>query len=375
MRNRRMTMLPIAITALALVVFQLAAVATGRSFYLTQMTMTAYYAIVVMGLCLVMGYAGQISLAQGAFFAMGGYGSAFLTTHDWPWAHTSAWGQRLAAWGLLWPRKDIYGDAIVTCTPWTAFVMAMVMAALVAWIIGWPALRLKGHYLAMATLGFGLIVYRVLLGTQVFGAADGITAVPPWPLGGGLILSGQKSVRVMNYYLAWGLALLVLLLLLNLVKSRVGRAFRSIHGGEVAANAMGVNTAALKLQAFVLSAVLAAAAGSCLTHFNGGIGPSEANAMKSVRYVALVAAGGMANLWGVLTISSILTFLSLRGCFGTLDDAVFGTMLIVIVSLAPEGPIQPIRQALVRFARRGHPDAADATEALPEDNETRHDAA
>ncbi len=375
MKNRRMTMLPIAITALALVVFQLAAVATGRSFYLTQMTMTAYYAIVVMGLCLVMGYAGQISLAQGAFFAMGGYGSAFLTTHDWPWAHTSAWGQRLAAWGLLWPRKDIYGDAIVTCTPWTAFVMAMVMAALVAWIIGWPALRLKGHYLAMATLGFGLIVYRVLLGTQVLGAADGITAVPPWPLGGGLVLSGQKSVRVMNYYLAWGLALLVLLLLLNLVKSRVGRALRSIHGGEVAANAMGVNTAALKLQAFVLSAALAAAAGSCLTHFNGGIGPSEANAMKSVRYVALVAAGGMANLWGVLTISSILTFLSLRGCFGTLDDAVFGTMLIVIVSLAPEGPIQPIRLALVRFARRGHPATVDATDALPEENETRHDTA
>jgi branched-chain amino acid transport system permease protein len=128
-----------------------------------------------------------------------------------------------------------------------------------------------------------------------------------------------------------------MLLLINLINSRVGRALRSIHGDEDAANAMGVNTAWYKLGTFVLSAILAAVAGIFLTHFNGGIGPSEASIMKSVRYVAVVAVGGMANLWGTLTMSSVLNFLSLRGYFGTFDDAVFGGILISVMLFSPEG--------------------------------------
>ena len=115
-----------------------------------------------------------------------------------------------------------------------------------------------------------------------------------------------------------------MLLLLNLVHSRVGRALRAIHGAEDAASAMGVDTARFKLATFVLRAALAAVAGVLLTHYNGGIGPSEASIMKSVRYVAIVAVGGMANLWGTLVASAVLNFLSLRGVFGTYDDAVFG---------------------------------------------------
>jgi branched-chain amino acid transport system permease protein len=122
----------------------------------------------------------------------------------------------------------------------------------------------------------------------------------------------------------------------------LGRALRAIHEGETTANAMGIDTSRLKLRIFVLSAILAAAAGSFLTHFNGGIGLSESSALKSVRYVALVAVGGMANLWGALLISTALNFLSLRGCFGSYDNAVFGIILILIVSLAPEGPLQPL---------------------------------
>ena len=140
-----------------------------------------------------------------------------------------------------------------------------------------------------------------------------------------------------NYYIAWGLLILGLVLLINLINSRVGRALRSIHGSEDAAEAMGVNTARFKLYVFVLSAVYAAIAGVFLTHYNGGIGPSEASVMKSVRYVALVAVGGMANLWGALIMGVTLTFLSLRGVFGSYDDAVFGVILIVIMLFAPEG--------------------------------------
>ena len=100
---------------------------------------------------------------------------------------------------------------------------------------------------------------------------------------------------------------------------------------------MGIPTAEYKLKTFVLSAALASLAGVLLTHYNGGIGPSEASVMKSVRYVAIVAIGGMANLWGALFMSLLLNYLSLRGYFGTFDDAVFGAILIIIMLFAPDG--------------------------------------
>jgi branched-chain amino acid transport system permease protein len=140
-----------------------------------------------------------------------------------------------------------------------------------------------------------------------------------------------------------------MLLLGNLIHSRVGRALRAIHSAEDAANAMGVNTGRYKLHIFVLSAVFAAVGGVFLTHYNGGIGPSEASIMKSVRYVAIVAIGGMANLWGALSMGIILNFLSLRGYFGSYDDAVFGVILILIMLFAPEGLL---RREVFRSAKK-----------------------
>jgi branched-chain amino acid transport system permease protein len=98
-----------------------------------------------------------------------------------------------------------------------------------------------------------------------------------------------------------------------------------------------VDIARYKLYSFILSAVFAAVAGVFLTHYNGSIGPSEASVMKSIRYVAIVAVGGMSHLWGALVMSVILNFLSLRGVFGTYDDAVFGAILILIMLFAPDG--------------------------------------
>jgi branched-chain amino acid transport system permease protein len=204
----------------------------------------------------------------------------------------------------------------------------------------------------MATLGFGLIINKIVLGTTLFGAADGINGVPEWKLGFGLTVSGKRALRVENYYIACGLVLLTLVLLRNLVRSRVGRALQAIHDRETAANAMGIDTSAYKLRAFVGSAMLAAMAGVFFTHYTAGIGPSEAGALKSVRYVALAAAGGMASLWGVTTMSTVLNFLSLRGLFGSYDNAVFGAVLILIISLAPDGPLQPLTRQLQRLKAR-----------------------
>lgn len=335
--------LALAALALLTVTIHLLTVFTGTQFYLTQLTMAAYYGLLVIGLGVLMGYAGQISIGHAGFFAIGGYLAAALTTRNLTGLEHLLPLAPLESVGLLHRGQDLFGDSLLTVAPWAAAMCAVSAAALIALAIGIPVLKLTGHYLAMATLGFGSIIYRLLLASPYFGEADGISEVPGFtllPALGGLgpvVVSGSTDVRVMNYYLAWATLLLGLILLLNLIGSRAGRALRALHSSEEAAEAVGVDTARAKLKVFVLSAVYAAVAGVLLTHFNGGIGPSEASVMKSVRYVALVAVGGMTNIWGTLLMGTGLTFLSLRGVFGSYDDAVFGLILIAVMLFAPEG--------------------------------------
>jgi branched-chain amino acid transport system permease protein len=329
--------IPVLFLLAVVVAIQLVTFFTETTFYLTQLTMSAYYSIVVIGLCVLMGYGGQISLGHAGFFAIGGYLAGALTTHNLLPSKDLSLVVFCNKLGLLAAGKDLYGSDLLTFTPWVACIIAVLTAGLIAFVIGGPVLKLKGHYLAMATLGFGIIIYRLVLASRYFGEADGISEVPVFSLVPGIEVSGSFSARTLNYYIAWGMLILGVVLLLNLIHSRVGRALRSIHGAEEAANAMGVNTSRYKLYIFVLSAVFAAFAGVFMTHYNGGIGPSEAGVMKSIRYVAIVAVGGMANLWGALIMGIVLNFLSLRGVFGSYDDAVFGLILIVIMLFAPQG--------------------------------------
>ncbi len=336
-------LLKIGLLVMLVICVQLLTKVTDTQFYLTQLTMSAYYALLVIGLAVVMGYAGQISLGHAGFFAIGGYLSAALTTHNLIALEATPLVHGLGRLGLLVSGQDLYGEQLLVFAPWAACILAVLAAAAIAFVLGIPVLKLKGHYLAMATLGFGIIIFRIGLASEYFGEADGISEVPGFTIFpsfghlGPLSVSGDFGLRVQNYYIAWGLLCLGLWLLLNLIDSRVGRALRAIHGSEEAAEAIGVNTARFKLNVFVLSAVYAAIAGVFLTHYNGGIGPSEASVMKSVRYVALVAVGGMANLWGTLIMGVGLTFLSLRGVFGSYDDAVFGAILILVMLFAPDG--------------------------------------
>ena len=133
--------------------------------------MSLYYAIVVIGLCLVMGYAGQVSLGHGAFFAIGGYTSAFLTTHDFSRFQSAAWAGWLKRAHVFVSKQDLYGHTLISVSPWSAFAVALILTLVIARLIGAPALRLKGHYLAMATLGFGLIINKIVVGTTLFGSA------------------------------------------------------------------------------------------------------------------------------------------------------------------------------------------------------------
>jgi branched-chain amino acid transport system permease protein len=323
--------------AVAVVSVQIAASSAHKVFYLTQLTMSAYAMLVVLGLALLMGYAGQASMGQAGFFAIGGYVAAFLTTFDLAPRRGTLLVSLLARAHLLMTRPDGSGGSVTHVHPWAAALFAIVLAAAIAWLIAGPVFRLRGHYLAMATLGFGIIVHRIFLGSSFFGAADGISDVPALALLPGFAITGRAASRVSNYYAAWGLVLLALWMLTNLIGSRIGRALRAIHGSENAAAAVGINIARFKTQVFVLAASLAAVAGVLLTHYNGGIGPSDASVMKSVRYVAIVAVGGMANLRGALAMGTVLTFLSLRGYFGSFDDLVFGGILLAMMLFAPEG--------------------------------------
>ncbi|MBI4978715.1 MAG: branched-chain amino acid ABC transporter permease [Spirochaetes bacterium] len=342
--------IPVLILVAAVIAVQLVLTLMGSAFLLTQMTMACYYGLPIIGLCMLMGYAGQISMGHAAFFAIGGYTNAVLTTMNLN-VQTGI-GRVLAVMHLTVTGTDMYGTATTYLSPMLALVCAMVIAGLIAFAIGIPILRLKGHYLAMATLGFGIIVAKIIVGTKLFGGADGISGVPSFPVGP-FAVSGDSAHRIENYYIAWAVLIAALVLIINLINSRAGRALKSIHGNEQAAQSIGVDTARYKLSVFVLSAVLAAVGGALLTHYNGSIGPSEISISKSVRYVAIVAVGGMANVWGALIMGLILNFLSLRGFFGSYDEAFFGVILIIIIMFFPDGLFRkPDGNIFKRWLRR-----------------------
>jgi branched-chain amino acid transport system permease protein len=332
----RSRLLPVAVAAAAAIALQLAVAAAGATYLLTQLTMAVYSSLVVLGLCLLMGYAGQISLGHAGFCAIGGYTSAVLTTVDLSPMGGSGAMQLLERLHVVAQRTDAYGGKALSVAPWAAALVALLLAGIVAVAIGLPTLRLRGHYLAMATLGFGLIVHRVLLGVPLLGGADGISGVPPFRLFA-IEVSGRIRTRVENYYVACAVVLVAMLLSLNLVSSRVGRALRAIHDSEEAAASLGVDTSRYKLATFVMSALLAAVAGIFLAHYTAGIGPSEATTMRSIRWVSIVAVGGMGSIWGAVVTAVILGFLSLRGIFGSLDDAVFGAILVAVMVFSPQG--------------------------------------
>ena len=345
--------IPVIIAVFMVIGLQMLLISADKQFYMVQITMSAYYALVVIGLCLLMGYTGQVSLGHAGFFAIGAYTCAVLSTYNLNSYRETSLIKLLESIGFVLEHQDIYGAKILSFSPWIGFIVSVFLTGLIALLIGMPVVRLKGHYLAMATLGFGLIVYRVVLGTRIFGQADGISNIPPMKLFLGWEVNGRTAFLIQNYYISWFAVLLIMALAINLVHSRVGRALCSIHQNEEAAESLGVNAYRYKLFVFVLSALFASIGGVLMTHYNGSIGPSEVTVMKSVRYVAIVAVGGMANLWGSMLMGIILNFLSLRGVFGSYDDAVFGAILIFIMLFAPNGLLKiPVMKTVTNFLSR-----------------------
>lgn len=273
-------------------------------FYLDIAIRMAINAIIVLMLNLLIGFAGQISLGHAAFVGIGAYASAILPgRYDWPPALALAAGAGLS--GLL----------------------ALALAR--------PILRLKGHTLAMATLGFGIIVSVVLTNeTALTGGPDGMPVADFTLLGispsgdrGWLLLVGSLLILCV-----WGS--------INLIDSPFGRALRALHGSEVAASVVGVDLARYKMSIFVLSAVPTSVMGSLSAHYIGFVTPNLAGFMHSIELLTMVVVGGMASIYGSVLGAVLLTALpQLLATLEGWETVAFGMILILTMIFLPKGLI------------------------------------
>jgi branched-chain amino acid transport system permease protein len=273
-------------------------------------------AITCVGLNLLIGYAGQISLGHAGFFGLGAYGSALLASrYGWP--------------------------------PLLSLPAAIAAVGLLAWAIGRPILRLKGHYLAMATLGFGVIVSIVLsIEDRFTGGPDGMS-VPTLNIGK-WALSGEKAW----YWVVAAVLLVAVWLAQNLVDSPHGRALRALHGSEIAAGALGVDAARHKLFVFVLSAVFAATAGGLAAHYSGFITPARASFLHSIELVTMVVFGGMASTFGALVGAAVLTTLpQFLTMLKEYEMIVLGAVMMATMIFMPRGVV-PTLEKIRASARR-----------------------
>ena len=259
-------------------------------------------AIVCVGLNLLIGYAGQISLGHAGFFGLGAYGSAILTArYGWP--------------------------------PAAALAATTAGVALLALVVGRPILKLKGHYLAMATLGMGIIISIVVVTEDgLTGGPDGMS-VPAFTLFG-LTFAGER----VWYWIVGGTLIAAVWIALNLIESPAGRALRALHGSEVGAQVSGIDATRAKVGIFVISAVFASLAGSMTAHYAGFITPGKVGFFHSIELVTMVVFGGMASTFGAVLGAATLTLLpQVLTVLKEYEMVVFGAVMIATMVFLPRG--------------------------------------
>ncbi len=276
---------------------------SATAYYVDVMIFVAIHSIIGCGLSLLLGYAGQISLGQAAFYGIGAYTSGILTV-----------------------RMDV--------NPWFAMAAGIFVASAIATAIGIPTLRLRGHYLAMATLGFGMIVFIVFNEyIALTGGPSGFGNIPPLSLMGHPIESSFSF-----YYLSWLAAIIVLTASLNIVNSRPGRALRSIHDSDKASASLGINVAMAKVKIFVVSGAFGALAGSLYAHYLTFVNPPAFDVFFSLKVLMIVVIGGIGSVWGAVFGAALLNFLPEWLVFlHDFDVLAYGIILLLVVMFSPQG--------------------------------------
>lgn len=303
---------------LFVVVVTLVGMVVENTYILQVMTFIGINTLLALGLNMLMGYAGQVSLGHGAFYGLGAYGTAVLS----------------GTYGL---------------SPWLALVCAVALAVAVAWVVGRPTLKLSGYYLGMGTLGFGMIVHILFreAGT-ITGGASGFVGIPMLNVGTFMFEDGRSY-----FYLVWAIVFGTILVCRRIIDSKTGRALAAIHGRENAAIALGVDAHSVKLTIFMFSAALGAVAGFLYAHFVLFISPDSFGFMASVKMVTMVVIGGMASVWGALLGAAVITLLPeiLHG-FADYEMIVFGAILMGVMILMPQGLTRGVMDQYDRYRKK-----------------------
>ncbi len=284
------------------------------------------YALAALGLSLLMGLAGQVSLGQAGFFAIGAYTQAVLVT-------------------------DYEVNAPL------ASVVAVAVTMTAALLVGLPLLRLRGHYLALATLGFGIIVSVLATESDFLGATSGIFGIEKPDV------NGRTYDSATEYFLLLvPVVVLALLLARNIVESRIGRALGAVNDSEVAAESLGVDTFRLRVQVFVLSAAYASVAGTAFAHWIAVVNPNAANFPLSVKFLLMAVLGGVGSVYGAVVGAFAVEGLDdglrrlipelVPGAVGEVQLIGFGIALTLIMIFLPGGLHQAF-QLVVRRVRGG----------------------
>lgn len=281
------------------------------TFYLRVVTLVFIFSLVVVGLNLLMGFAGQVSLGHAGFFGIGAYAVAV-------------------------------GPTSLGIPSWLALAAGAVLAGALAFVVGRPILRLRGHYLAVATMGLGLLVAMVFNNEAAWtGGPDGM----PVPR---LVLFGWRVYGPLNWYWISGVSLVIgAWIAVNIIASPTGRALRAIHDSEVAARVLGVDVARYKLIAFVLSAVYAAIAGSYFSLFDGLVTPEAAGFIRSIEFVTMAVLGGLGSVVGSIVGAAMLVVLpQLLTVFQDYEHIVLGLVMIVVMVFLPAGIVPSLATVL-----------------------------
>ncbi|WP_442598537.1 branched-chain amino acid ABC transporter permease [Neobacillus sp. D3-1R] len=285
------------------------------------------YFISTIGISLLMGHAGLVSLAQAAFWGIGAYGSGIIAIK-------------------------------LSLSPFLTIPIGMVLAGGIAYLIGYLTRNLQGHYFSLATLGFGIVINIILIEeSELTGGPSGLIGVPSFEIGSFSVASDMTW-----FYMIALIAVIVFLLTKNLLKSSWGRNLRSIQDSPIASQSMGINIGKYKLSAFVVSAVFAGLSGGLYASYMSFISPAIFSFEMSIKFVVMAVLGGLASMYGPLigvvvvtllveVLREVVPFIFGESAGGAVEVIFFGLLLVIMMIYMPKGIMGIFEKISQRFRR------------------------